>query len=201
MSSNASNFNNNVNQRRFFQSRSNSFNKFNNINRFDKAQFVYQINVKNESFEQSTNQSKNEKNNYYDENDNWIDEKKLKEFWYNEYDVNFVTIVDIITIIHICQLYVVNFSSKNKLFTHFRNECWERFLNTNDVIANHVTTKIISTKSQKLIKSIVTFVNENDQVFREYYYTIVKLRFANNDDNEFINVCLNIDCSMTIDDK
>ena len=62
--------NSNVNQRCFFQSRLNSFNKFNNTNRFDKTQFVYQINVENELFEQSTNQSKNEKNSHYNENNN-----------------------------------------------------------------------------------------------------------------------------------
>ena len=60
---------------------------------------------------------------------------------------------------------------------------------------------MISTKSRKLIKLIITLVNENDQVFREYYYTIVKSKFANNDDNEFINVCSNIDYSMTINDR
>ena len=55
-------------------------------------------------------------------------------------------------------------------------------------------------ESRKLIKSIVTFVNENDQIFRDCHYVIVKLKFANND-NEFVNVCLNIDCSMIIKNK
>ena len=127
VSSNVLNFNNNVNQRCFFQSRSNSLNKFNNINRFNKTQFIYQINIENKLFEQLANQLKNKENSHYDENNNWIDEKKLKEFWYNEYDVNFVIIVDIITIIYICQLYVVSFSLKNKLFIHFRDEYWKRF--------------------------------------------------------------------------
>ena len=52
-----------------------------------------------------------------------------------------------------------------------------------------------------MIKSIVTLVNKNDQVFREYHYTIIKLKFVNDNNNEFINVCLNIDCSITINDK
>ena len=52
-----------------------------------------------------------------------------------------------------------------------------------------------------MIKLIVTLVNKNDQIFREYHYTIIKLRFANNDDNELINVCLNIDCSITINNR
>ena len=54
-------------------------------------------------------------------------------------------------------------------------------------------------KSRKLIKSIVTLVNENDQIFRDCHYVIVNLRFTTID--EFVNVCLNIDCSMIINDR
>ena len=58
---------------------------------------------------------------------------------------------------------------------------------------------MISTKSRKLMKSIVTLVNKNDQTFRECHYVIVNLKFITID--EFVNVCLNIDCSITINDK
>ena len=62
-----------------------------------------------------------------------------------------------------------------------------------------MTTQIISTNTRKLIKSIVTFVNKNDQVFREYYDVFINLKFITFD--EFVNVCLNIDYSITINDK
>ena len=54
-------------------------------------------------------------------------------------------------------------------------------------------------KSRKLMKSIVMLVNENDQIFRDCHYTIVNLRFTTID--EFVNVCLNIDCSIIINDR
>ena len=153
--SNASSFDNqNQNQRRFFQSRFNQSYK-SNENRYDKVQRMYQTNVKNEMSNISSKQideqniDKNENQNTYhdqhEKNNNWQNNDTQYESWYDDYDINFV-ICDFDTIkIHKCQLCSANYFSKNKLFKHFRINCWQQSINhvfiINEFIASQSTNR------------------------------------------------------------
>ena len=130
-----------------------------NENWFDKIQRIYQINVKNEKSNSSSKQidehniDKNENENIYYEqyekisnnntNNFWLNVDAQYDFSYNNYDVNFV-IYDInIIVIYKCQLCNINFFSKNKLFKHFRINCWQQTINHVFVINEFIVNQLI----------------------------------------------------------
>ena len=205
--SNASSFDNqnqNQNQRRSFQSKFNQSYK-SDENRHDKSQRVYQINVKNEMSDTLSKQTekrddtdKNENQNIYhdqhEKNSSWLDNDTQYESWYNDYDINFV-ICDFDTVkAHKCQLCSANYSSKNKLFKHLRIDCWQQSINhifvANEFIINQSTNK-------QLIEFSAQIIVDDEQRFRECHYAMIKIKSSINFEM-LIDVCLDIDCLMTI---
>ena len=206
--SNASNFDNqNQNQRRFFQFRFNQSYK-SNENRHDKSQRMYQINVKNEisnTLSEQTderddidkNENQNTYHNQHEKNSNWVNNDTQYESWYNDYDINFV-ICDSNTIkTHKCQLCNANYSSKNKLFKHFRINCWQQSINHVSII-NEFTSN--QSTNRQLIEFSAQIIINDEQRFRECHYAVIKIKSSINFEM-LIDVCLNIDCFMTITDR
>ena len=206
--SNASSSDNqNQNQRRSFQFKFNQFYK-SDENRHDKSQRVYQINVKNEMSDTLSEQTeerddidKNENQNIYhdqhEKNSSWLDNDTQYESWYNDYDINFVICDFDIVKAHKCQLCNANYFSKNKLFKHFRIDCWQQSINhifvTSEFIINQSTNK-------QLIEFSAQVIIDDEQRFRECHYAVIKIKSSINFEM-LIDVCLNIDCLMTITDR
>ena len=98
---------------------------------------------------------------------------------------------------HKCQLWNVNYFSKNKLFKHLRIDCWQQSINhifvTNESIINQSTNK-------QLIEFSVQVIVDDEQRFREYHYAMIKIKSSINFEM-LIDVYLNIDCLMTIVDR
>ena len=204
------------NQRQSFRFRLNqdedNQSRFSNNERFDKAQFVYQISVENEKKE-NENVDKNSNSYYHEknENENWTKNAEFynDDLWnYNDakFDVNFVTSANMMSAIHVCQKCSTKFIFRNKFFKHLRVECWQ-FESKSDVKfdANHASVTSNAEKSIvvdvdfQLIKFIVTSVVDNDYVFRESHYVTALIKEAR--DEEIVSCCLDIDCFLTIENR
>ena len=139
----------------------------------------------------------------------------MKNFWnYDDYEINFVTSITMISIIHTCQRCNIKFIFKNKLFKHFRSMCWKTKNNNHAIIINDINVnKIndineidnfnsvfeINSKSRRFIKFIDKSILKNDYIFRDFHYVTTLIKKSHNEKTK--NCCLNIDCSLSIEKR
>ena len=158
-------------------------------------------------------------------------------------NVNFVTSTSITLVIHACQQCFNKFNFRNKLFNHFRIECWKvnssyvvivnnidnfnqvdnsikisdfgqtnYFDQVNNVdnsvkvnnVGNFNQVEIFNHSAQTdsarwFIKFIDISVLKNDFTFRKFHYVTALIKRSFN--NETKNCCVNIDCSLLIDEQ
>ena len=201
-----------INQRQLFRFRfnQNDYQQRFNVDRFIKVQSTYQINVENE-VEMNENVNKNSNFYYHEENDqsetNWtnnIVDFRTNDSWnYNEVEtnVNFVTSINFLSTIHACQKCSTKFNFRNKLFKHLRFTCWQTNVNhvfiTNQV--DEIKINEIIVDDFELIIFIDTSIIDNDYTFRNSHYVIDLIKKTRT--KKIINCCLNIDCSLIVEDR
>ena len=173
--------------------------------------------MKNES-KKTKKQSYEKKNSklYHNENEkkyNWYEKNQQNDFWKNVLNANFVTSFNFYIVTHSCRLCLIKFTFKNKLFVHFRDECWKKHQKVNHQQINHQKVNHQKTqsmlheksilnetiKNRQLIQSLTSSIEFIDQAFRDCHYVTTKIKSFFNDKS--LKLCLNIDCSMFIDDK
>lgn len=109
-------------------------------------------------------------------------------------EVNFIDAVRA-TLMHECQRCKQTFQSRNKLFSHLRNQCWTE---SDEPVAIHATEP----SAPKIIESIVSAAPERSSgtAFRGFQHTKADARFTR-DSTTNTEVCLDPGCPITLGDR